>query len=96
MTAAGRVVHCKREPYDVYIGRPARGLPGSKWANPFRIGHDGDRDEVCAKYEAYIRSRPDLLADLPEIDGKILGCWCAPEACHGDVLVRLCAEVAQR
>jgi len=24
-----RVVHCKREPYDVYIGR------GSKWGNPF-------------------------------------------------------------
>jgi hypothetical protein len=36
-----RVVHCKREPYDIYIGRPNRGLPGSKWHNPFRIGPDG-------------------------------------------------------
>jgi hypothetical protein len=40
------VVHCKREPYDVYIGRP------SKWGNPFQIGRDGTRDEVIAKYRA--------------------------------------------
>src|SRR5688500_8920330 len=89
------VVHCKRAVYDVYIGRPARGLPGSKWANPFRIGRDGDRGEVIAKYEAWICGRSDLLADLPELAGKVLGCWCHPEACHGDVLVRLCAEVCE-
>ena len=29
---------------------------------------------------------------LPELKGKSLGCWCKPEACHGDVLVRLLAE----
>lgn len=89
------VVHCKRAPFDVYIGRPARGLPGSKWANPFRIGRDGDRAEVIAKYEAWVRTRPDLMAALSELEGKILGCWCAPEACHGDVLVRLADIHAQ-
>jgi hypothetical protein len=79
----GRVVHCKREPYDVYIGRP------SKWGNPFSIGKDGNRIEVIAKYNLWIYRQPDLLASLDELRGKVLGCWCAPQACHGDVLLRL-------
>jgi len=79
----GRVVHCKRKPFDVYIGRP------SKWGNPFVIGKDGTRDEVIKKYEAWLRTQPALLAALPELRGKVLGCWCAPQACHGDVLARL-------
>ena len=78
-----RVVHCKKEPYDVYIGRP------SKWGNPFIIGKDGTREEVIDKYEAYIMDRPDLIEALPELQGKVLGCWCKPKACHGDVLVRM-------
>jgi len=77
------VVHCKREPYDVYIGRP------SKWGNPFAIGKDGNREEVIEKYRQYIMNRPDLLAALPELKGKRIGCWCKPLACHGDVLAEL-------
>jgi hypothetical protein len=79
----GRVVHCKRKPFDVYIGRP------SKWGNPFVIGKDGTRDEVIRKYEAWLQTQPSLLVALPELRGKVLGCWCAPRACHGDVLARL-------
>ncbi len=79
----GRVVHCKRKQFDVYIGRP------SKWGNPFVIGKDGTRDEVIRKYESWLRTQPDLLAALPELRGKVLGCCCSPHACHGDVLVRL-------
>jgi hypothetical protein len=78
-----KVVHCKRGPFDVYIGRP------SKWGNPFVIGKDGTREEVIAKYEAWLKEHPELMAALPELQGKVLGCWCAPEACHGDVLARL-------
>jgi hypothetical protein len=78
-----KVVHCKREAYDVYIGRP------SKWGNPFEIGKDGSREEVIAKYKAYIIAHDELLAALPELEGKVLGCWCAPRACHGDILVEL-------
>ncbi len=77
------VVHCKKSRYDIYIGRP------SKWGNPFEIGKDGTRDEVIKKYENYILNNPKLLAALPELKGKILGCWCSPKSCHGDVLVRL-------
>ena len=67
----------------VYIGR------GSKWGNPFVIGRDGDRAAVIAKYERYLRSRHDLLRALDELRGKDLVCFCAPLACHGDLLLRL-------
>ena len=78
-----KVVHCKQERFDIYIGRP------SKWGNPFSIGKDGSREEVIAKYHDYIMLKPELLADLPELKGKVLGCWCSPHACHGDILVEL-------
>ena len=70
-------------PGAVYIGRP------SVWGNPFVIGKDGSRDDVIAKYEAWLMTRPVLLAGLPQLRGKDLVCWCSPAGCHGDVLVRL-------
>ena len=79
-----QVVHCKKEPYDVYIGRP------SKWGNPFVIGRDGTRPQVLARYREWIQAQPDLMAALPELREKTLGCWCAPfNLCHGDVLKQL-------
>jgi hypothetical protein len=80
-----KVVH-KSCPHDVYIGRP------SKWGNPFQLGVDGTRAEVIAKYEAWLRSQPDLLRELYELRGKTLACWCKPKPCHGDVLVKLLNE----
>jgi len=77
------VVHCKRSLFDVYIGRP------EKWGNPFTIGKDGTREEVVAKYEHWIKKQPELMSALRELRGKILGCWCAPKLCHGDVLIEL-------
>jgi hypothetical protein len=67
----------------VYIGR------GSKWGNPFRIGADGDRAMVIAKFERSLCDRHDLLRALDELRGKNLVCYCAPAACHGDLLLRL-------
>lgn len=77
------VVHCKRDSYDVYIGRP------SKWGNPFSIGKDGTREGVIDKYRDFMRNNKELMDSLHELKGKVLGCWCAPKACHGDVLVEL-------
>ena len=76
------VVH-KREAHDVYVGRP------TQWGNPFVIGRDGNRDDVIAKYTTWLLRNPQLLAQLPTLRGKVLACWCAPLACHADVLVRL-------
>jgi len=81
-----RVVNRSRDKYDVKIDR------SSKWGNPFRIGPDGDRDEVCDKYEARLLKRVDLLRSLEELRGKRLGCWCKPLRCHGDTLVRFLEE----
>lgn len=67
----------------IYIGR------GSKWGNPFRIGPDGDRTSVIAKYEHWLRDQHHLLRALDVLRGHDLVCWCAPAACHGDLLLRL-------
>jgi hypothetical protein len=92
------VVHCRRDPYDLYIGRavPRLGLPASIWANPFRIGPDGTREAVIARYRAWLLTQPYLLRLLPTLVGKRLGCWCKQRnrdvPCHGDVLVALLHE----
>jgi Domain of unknown function (DUF4326) len=77
----------------VYVGRAIhRGgwhLEGSPLASPYRPGRDGTRDEVVARYRTYLLSRPDLLALLPELRGRRLGCWCVPEPCHAHVIAEL-------
>ncbi len=70
-------------PGAVYCGRP------SPWGNPFVIGRDGTRTEVIAKYEIWIMRQPHLLARLDRLKGRDLICWCAPCACHCDILLRL-------
>ena len=77
-----KIVHCKKEKYDVYIGRP------SKWGNPFTVGKDGTRNDVIIKYENWLLQQPHLLKDLYQLKDKILGCWCKPEKCHGDILIK--------
>jgi hypothetical protein len=78
------VVNLRYDKYDVYIGR------GSKWGNPFVIGKDGDRNMVIDKYEKYILNHPILRKLIKkELKGKILGCYCKPERCHGDILAKL-------
>jgi hypothetical protein len=77
------VVHCKKSKYDVYCGRP------SKWGNPFEIGKDGSRKEVIKKFEKWLAHNEELLKDIHELKGKVLGCWCAPNECHCDILARI-------
>jgi uracil-DNA glycosylase family 4 len=82
------VVHLQRHDFDISIARP------SKWGNPFEVGRDGPPSECVAKYRAWLPTQPQLMADLHELRGKRLGCWCkstpnGPEACHGDVLVEM-------
>ncbi len=76
----------------VYIGRDYDGFKDEGWGNPFHIGKDGNRKEVLRKYREWVVKQPALLARLHELDGKILGCWCKPYLCHGDVLRELVDE----
>jgi len=82
-----------QQPNTVYIGRNMSfyvpGATKSIWANPYTVKQWG-RDECLQKYEQYVRLH--LMDRLEELRGKELGCWCAPEACHGNVLVRLLNE----
>ena len=87
-----KVVHHRKEPYDVYIARP------SKWGNPFshKFGTRAEfilptRKEAVEAYREWITNGDGkyLLNDLHELKGKTLGCWCHQRACHGDILVEL-------
>lgn len=96
-----RVVHCKRAPFDVYIGRPGH------FGNPFTHKPLSDTKaefqtatvaEAIARYAEWVRTQPAVLARLPELRGKILGCWCTPRTltasdrpyvCHGQVLAAM-------
>jgi len=88
-----RVVHCKREPFDVYIGRP------SKWGNPIKLLAERERPFVLANYRAWldgdvhlaaVYGKPPTKEEIQaELKGKTLGCWCAPKPCHGDVLLEI-------
>lgn len=78
------VVRFNNEPCDIFIGRPSR------WGNIFRLGIDGNREEVLLLYETWLQSRPDVIAAAcRELKGKVLGCFCEPLLCHGDVLARI-------
>ena len=80
-----RVVNIRQDKCDVYIGR------GSPFGNPFRIGRDGNREQVIELYTQ--RFMVLMLTDakfricIQALKGKRLGCYCKPLACHGDVIV---------
>lgn len=79
-----KVVHCKRQKYDVYIGRP------SIFGNPFSIGKDGIRSDVIQKYRDYFYKRIEEDLHFKEMilrcRDKTLGCFCKPLDCHGDII----------
>lgn len=77
-------------------GKERYPVKDSIWANPYKITGDMTREIVLKKYEVYIRERlntePLLVQELLLLKGKNLGCWCCPEMCHGDILLRLIEE----
>jgi hypothetical protein len=77
------VVNVKYNGCDVYVGR------GSDWGNPFSASIHG-RDNAIALYKEWLWERPELQERAKtELKGKVLGCHCAPKACHADVLAEL-------
>ncbi len=61
----------------VYVGR------GSPWGNPFHIGKHGTREQVIERFRC--ETLPTL--DVSALKGKSLVCYCAPLACHADLLL---------
>lgn len=84
------VANVKTDKYDIYVCR------GSKWGNPFSHLKDSSarwkvnsRDEAIDAYNEWIHNQPELIALLPELKGKVLGCWCKPKRYHAEILVKL-------
>lgn len=68
----------------IYIGR------GSPYGNPFVMGRDGDRDEVCDKFEKMVEKNRKLKRKfIIELSGRSLKCFCKPLRCHGDYLLKI-------
>lgn len=103
-TGPARVVHCRKEAFDCYIGRQMPKYPDLKasgWGNPYKDGLDtpAGRQSAIDRYREWVLTQPRLLARLPELRGRVLGCWCAPlgglpgdlhgRVCHGEVLAAL-------
>ncbi len=69
------------EDYTRYIGRP--GIMG----NSYVIGKDGTREECIEKYRKDFNKDKALKKFAREnLWNEILGCYCKPLACHGDVI----------
>jgi len=88
-----RVINVKKEvefktkkstPFYEYIGR------GSYWGNPYSMyDSTDDRDEVIRKYRydfEFEKFANKKKSEVYKLMGKRLGCFCKPEACHGDIL----------
>jgi hypothetical protein len=90
-----KVANINDEECDIYIGRP------SKWGNPYSSKNGtlakykvDTREEAISKYKEWITvgEGKHLLNDLHELKGMVIGCWCKPSRCHGDVLYDLYNE----
>lgn len=87
-----KVVNMYKEPFDIYIGRSKRGQPHNKWCNPYPIDESKGqtREVVIQKFREHlwkmIKTGSITIQELKEMDGKILGCFCKPKSCHGDII----------
>lgn len=103
------VVHCKKEPYDVYIGRGA----SSKWENPYthkELNKTKAKYQVATRREAingYVHylNESGLIKEIEELRGKVLGCWCCKSpsdgsektlVCHGQVIAKILNSYNQK
>jgi hypothetical protein len=84
-----------KQTFDVYIGNRIRfhpeKYPQTKWGNPYaKYVKKYGRNKGIEMYRKYVMNKPELLELIPlELKNKTLGCWCKPEACHGDILAKL-------
>ena len=106
MTVVNKKTH-KPTSNDVYIGRPSIwgnpfviGKDGSRnqVINKYKILMDtrlGKEYWRSPEHAVDVRGRTaeDWLKLLLALDGKNLVCYCAPQACHGDVLEALIEEM---
>lgn len=96
------------KPCDVYIGRSTVNAMhfGNPWSHlPLTLAEHRTetREEAVNAYKAWLHGtdhhdieperRAWILKQIPSLVGKILGCFCKPEMCHGEVLATLANEL---
>ena len=91
--AGGTVVANMHSGKDEYLLRWARSTDrflridrNTEWGNPYLMPGDGDRPTVCDSFELYFTRKLSLHIKIGSLAGKVLGCWCYPEQCHGEYL----------
>ena len=50
------------------------------------------RAATVAEYAEWVVGQLHLMDSLDKLRGKVLGFWCSPKPCHGDVLIDLCLK----
>ena len=82
-------VNLYKEPYDVYIGREGKGKSGY-FGNPFKLEKGESRGATLDRFKKYFLDRIEIdlefKSKILELKGKKLGCFCKPNACHGDII----------
>lgn len=76
----------------------------SIFGNPFVVGESGvpDRETAVARYRQWLIEgraieRHRILANLHQLRGKNLACWCPlDQACHGDVLLEMANDLKRK
>ena len=85
----------------------------TKWGNPFLITPTMTREQSITHYEQMIAGKPVaapgisvatqdelravILAEVGELEGRNLGCWCSLDGpCHGDALLKLANPPAKK
>ena len=93
-----RVVNLYKETYEVYIGRPGRGQDGHL-GNPIVTGEvclvcyktHTEKGDTLPCYKVYLEARAaadeSFRTRLINLKGRVLGCFCKPKPCHGDIIV---------
>lgn len=100
--SGGTVVANMHAGFDEFLLRWARSTNrfvridrSSPFGNPYEIPGDGERDQVCDSFEVYFQRKFSLHKQIAQLTGKVLGCWCYPERCHGNHLVSLASAVEE-
>ena len=75
--------------YDQYIGRAGHGHDGY-FGNPFILSPTEPKGATLERYREYFYDRlnndPEFKQRVHSLKGKVLGCFCKPLPCHGDVI----------
>lgn len=85
----------------INIARP------SVLGNPYHMANESQRTKVIDQYRVWLRNQYQtntrIYHELHDIAAKVkagipvaLECWCAPCACHGDVIIQAVEAINKR